>query len=131
MSDFDFICSRKSPSVVASTYPFTGDHKQKFYFGKYFKYIICRTIFKIKASKTNDFLGQKEIFIPAYKSMEKAFTLHPDATVLASLLFLFNSLSLQKSLMSPIKNVLGHLCVAALSFRNCYGSTAISTIARK
>lgn len=33
MLDFDFVCGREQPSVVASTYPFTGDHKQKFYFG--------------------------------------------------------------------------------------------------
>jgi ATP citrate (pro-S)-lyase len=60
MLDFDFVCSRAQPSVVASTYPFTGDHKQKFYF------------------------GQKEVLIPAYKSMEKAFTMHPDATVMVT-----------------------------------------------
>lgn len=60
MLDFDFVCSRAQPSVVASTYPFTGDHKQKFYF------------------------GQKEIFVPAYKSMEKTFTMHPDASVMVT-----------------------------------------------
>lgn len=60
MLDFDFVCGREQPSVVASTYPFTGDHKQKFYF------------------------GHKEIFIPVYKSMEKAFTLHPDASIMVS-----------------------------------------------
>jgi ATP citrate (pro-S)-lyase len=43
---------------VASTYPFTGDHKQKFYF------------------------GQKELLIPAYKSMKMAFEKHPDASVM-------------------------------------------------
>ncbi|MCP9257805.1 ATP-citrate (pro-S-)-lyase [Dirofilaria immitis] len=37
MLDFDFVCGRSQPSVVASTYPFTGDHKQKYYFGE--KYI--------------------------------------------------------------------------------------------
>ena len=31
--DFDFVCSRSEPSVVAMVYPFTGDHKQKFYWG--------------------------------------------------------------------------------------------------
>lgn len=31
MLDFDFICRRDEPSVVAMVYPFTGYHKQKFY----------------------------------------------------------------------------------------------------
>jgi ATP citrate (pro-S)-lyase len=34
MLDFDYVCRREQPSVVASTYPFTGDHRQKFYFGQ-------------------------------------------------------------------------------------------------
>jgi len=33
MLDFDFVCRRSDPSVVAMVYPFTGDHKQKFYWG--------------------------------------------------------------------------------------------------
>lgn len=33
MLDFDFVCSRPTPSVAAMVYPFTGDHKQKFYWG--------------------------------------------------------------------------------------------------
>lgn len=33
MLDFDYVCRRERPSVVASTYPLSGDHKQKFYFG--------------------------------------------------------------------------------------------------
>jgi ATP citrate (pro-S)-lyase len=56
--DFDYVCRRECPSVVASTYPFTGDHKQKFYF------------------------GQNELLVPAYKSMETAFRLHPEASVM-------------------------------------------------
>uniref|UniRef100_A0A1I8BCU3 ATP citrate synthase n=1 Tax=Meloidogyne hapla TaxID=6305 RepID=A0A1I8BCU3_MELHA len=58
MMDFDYVCRRECPSVSASTYPFTGDHKQKFYF------------------------GQNELLVPAYKSMEKAFRSHPDASVM-------------------------------------------------
>ncbi|KRX47210.1 ATP-citrate synthase, partial [Trichinella murrelli] len=58
MLDFDYVCQRKLPSVVAMTYPMTGDHKQKFYF------------------------GHKEILIPVYKSMAKAIEKHPDASVL-------------------------------------------------
>nr|CDJ80457.1 CoA-binding and ATP-citrate lyase succinyl-CoA ligase domain containing protein [Haemonchus contortus] len=60
MLDFDFVCRRLEPSVVASTYPFTGDNKQKYYF------------------------GQREILIPAYKSMAKAFATHPEATILVT-----------------------------------------------
>uniref|UniRef100_A0A8C2HZ28 ATP citrate synthase n=1 Tax=Cyprinus carpio TaxID=7962 RepID=A0A8C2HZ28_CYPCA len=33
MLDFDYVCSRQEPSVAAMVYPFTGDHKQKFYWG--------------------------------------------------------------------------------------------------
>lgn len=33
MLDFDYVCSRKECSVAAIVYPFTGDHKQKFYWG--------------------------------------------------------------------------------------------------
>ena len=33
MLDFDHVCSRKEPSVVAMVYPMSGDHKQKFYWG--------------------------------------------------------------------------------------------------
>ncbi|VDK47817.1 unnamed protein product [Anisakis simplex] len=60
MLDFDFVCGRECPSVIASTYPFTGDHKQKFYF------------------------GHKEILIPAYKSMKSAFVSHPEASVMVT-----------------------------------------------
>ncbi|XP_072022744.1 ATP-citrate synthase-like [Amphiura filiformis] len=57
MLDFDHSCSREEPSVVGMIYPFTGDHKQKFYW------------------------GHKEILIPVYKSMEKAMKTHPDTDV--------------------------------------------------
>ncbi|XP_019765644.2 ATP-citrate synthase isoform X2 [Dendroctonus ponderosae] len=60
MLDFDFVCSRQEPSVVAIIYPFTGDHKQKFYW------------------------GHKEILISVYKKMNDAMTKHPDADVLIS-----------------------------------------------
>ncbi|XP_042873943.1 ATP-citrate synthase-like [Penaeus japonicus] len=58
MLDFDFVCSRSEPSVSAMVYPFTGDHKQKFYW------------------------GHKEILIPVYKNMADAMKKHPDADVL-------------------------------------------------
>lgn len=60
MLDFDYVCRRETPSVVASTYPFTGDNKQKYYF------------------------GQKEILVPAYKNMGVAFASHPDASILVT-----------------------------------------------
>lgn len=58
MMDFDFVCSRKEGSVVAMVYPFTGDHKQKFYW------------------------GHKEVLIPVYKNMGDAMKRHQDADVL-------------------------------------------------
>ncbi|CAI4228619.1 unnamed protein product [Auanema sp. JU1783] len=60
MLDFDYVCGRSEPSVVASTYPFTGDNKQKYYF------------------------GHKEILVPAYKSMKMAFDTHSDASVMVT-----------------------------------------------
>nr|UEK51402.1 ATPCL-like protein [Parasacculina yatsui] len=60
MMDFDFVCSRKSPSVQCMVYPFTGDHKQKFYW------------------------GHKEILVPVYKSMSDAMRKHPDADVMVN-----------------------------------------------
>jgi len=55
MLDFDFVCSRKEPSVAAMVYPFGGDHRQKFYY------------------------GHKEVLVPVYKSMGDAMKKHPDA----------------------------------------------------
>ncbi|XP_008283086.1 ATP-citrate synthase, partial [Stegastes partitus] len=70
MMDFDYVCSREEPSVAAMVYPFTGDHKQKFYW------------------------GHKEILIPVYKNMSDAMKKHPDVDVLinfASLRSAFDS----------------------------------------
>ena len=60
MLDFDFVCSRSEPSVAAMVYPFTGDHKQKFYW------------------------GHNEILLPVYKNMSDAMAKHKDADVLVS-----------------------------------------------
>ncbi|MFT7797582.1 ATP-citrate synthase-like [Arapaima gigas] len=60
MLDFDYICSREEPSVAAMVYPFTGDHKQKFYW------------------------GHKEILLPVYKNMGDAMKKHPEVDVLIS-----------------------------------------------
>lgn len=60
MLDFDFVCRRKEPSVAAMVYPFTGDHKQKFYW------------------------GHAEVFISVYKSMDDAMKKHPTADCLVN-----------------------------------------------
>ncbi|XP_062387312.1 ATP-citrate synthase isoform X3 [Sardina pilchardus] len=60
MMDFDYVCSRDAPSVAAMVYPFTGDHKQKFYW------------------------GHKEILLPVYKNMADAVRKHPEVCVLIS-----------------------------------------------
>ncbi|XP_019739019.1 ATP-citrate synthase-like isoform X2 [Hippocampus comes] len=60
MLDFDYVCSRDEPSVTAMVYPFTGDHKQKFYW------------------------GHKEILVPVYKSVADAVKKHPEVDVLIS-----------------------------------------------
>uniref|UniRef100_A0A8C7KIE8 ATP-citrate synthase n=1 Tax=Oncorhynchus kisutch TaxID=8019 RepID=A0A8C7KIE8_ONCKI len=60
MLDFDYTCSRDEPSVSAMVYPFTGDHKQKFYW------------------------GHKEILLPVYKNMGDAMKKHPEVDVLIS-----------------------------------------------
>lgn len=58
MLDFDFVCSRKDPSVVAMVYPFVGYHRLKFYW------------------------GHKEVLIPVYKSVADAINKHPGASCL-------------------------------------------------
>jgi ATP citrate (pro-S)-lyase len=58
MLDFDYACSRSSPSVVAMVYPFVGNHKQKFYW------------------------GHKEILIPLYKDLNECVRRHPEADVM-------------------------------------------------
>ncbi|XP_077595253.1 ATP-citrate synthase-like isoform X1 [Stigmatopora nigra] len=60
MLDFDYVCSRDEPSVTAMVYPFTGDHKQKFYW------------------------GHKEILLPVYKNMADAMKKHPEVDVMIS-----------------------------------------------
>lgn len=60
MLDFDFICRRDEPSVVAMVYPFTGYHRQKFYW------------------------GHKEILIPVYNKMFDAINKHKDVDVLVN-----------------------------------------------
>ena len=52
MLDFDFVCSRATPSVSAMVYPFTGDHKQKFYWG-HNEVLIPGTLFLILCYNKN------------------------------------------------------------------------------
>jgi len=58
MLDFDHVCGRKKPSVVAMIYPFSGNHFQKFYW------------------------GSNEILIPVYLSMKEALQKHPEVDVM-------------------------------------------------
>jgi len=58
MLDFDHICGRKKPSVVAMVYPFSGNHFQKFYW------------------------GANEINIPVYTKLASALKKHPEVEVL-------------------------------------------------
>lgn len=60
MLDFDFVCRRSTPSVACIVYPFTGDHKLKFYW------------------------GHKEVLIPVYTKMADAMSKHKDADVLVN-----------------------------------------------
>lgn len=55
-----FLSRRDEPSVVAMVYPFTGDHKQKYYW------------------------GHKEVLIPVYKKMSDAINKHKEVDVLVS-----------------------------------------------
>ncbi|OAF65048.1 hypothetical protein A3Q56_07239, partial [Intoshia linei] len=58
MIDFDYVCRRDDPSVVAIVYPMTDNHFQKFYW------------------------GHKEILIPVYKNMNDAVLKYKKADVL-------------------------------------------------
>lgn len=60
MLDFDFLCRRENPSVAALVFPFSGNHYQKFYWGK------------------------KEIMVPVYSSMGESLRKHPDVDVLVN-----------------------------------------------
>lgn len=57
MLDFDYLCKRKTPSVAAMVYPFSGNHYLKFYW------------------------GQGEVMMPVYASTEEALRKHSDVTV--------------------------------------------------
>jgi len=52
MLDFDFLCKRSKPSVAALVFPFSGNHFQKFYWGK------------------------SEVMIPVYTSLDEALKKH-------------------------------------------------------
>uniref|UniRef100_A0A8C2WKB2 ATP-citrate synthase n=1 Tax=Cyclopterus lumpus TaxID=8103 RepID=A0A8C2WKB2_CYCLU len=70
MMDFDYVCSRDEPSVAAMVYPFTGDHKQKFYW------------------------GHKEILLPVYKNMADAMKKHPAVNSLIKLCFQIHTIAI-------------------------------------
>jgi len=72
MLDFDHVCGRKKPSVVAMIYTFGGNHFQKFYW------------------------GTTEVLIPVYQKMSDAMQRHPEADVMinfASLRSVFTSVN--------------------------------------
>ena len=58
MLDFDFMCSRKMPSVACMVFPFSGNHYTKFYW------------------------GTDEILIPVYATIQEAVTKHSDASIM-------------------------------------------------
>lgn len=60
MLDFDFSCSRETPSVAGMIYPFGGDHVQKFYW------------------------GTKEVLVPVYKDTASALKAHPEVDVMVN-----------------------------------------------
>lgn len=60
MLDFDHICGRTVPSVVAMVFPFAGNHMQKFYW------------------------GASEVVVPVYEKLEEACRRHRDASVLVN-----------------------------------------------
>jgi len=60
MLDFDHVCGRVKPSVVAIIYPFGGNHFSKFYY------------------------GTTEILIPVYAKMSEAVQKHPEVEVMVN-----------------------------------------------
>eukprot|EP01117_Protostelium_nocturnum_P013289 TRINITY_DN4946_c0_g1_i1.p1 TRINITY_DN4946_c0_g1~~TRINITY_DN4946_c0_g1_i1.p1 ORF type:complete len:1079 (-),score=428.62 TRINITY_DN4946_c0_g1_i1:167-3403(-) len=60
MLDFDHVCGRKKPSVVAMIYPFGGNHFQKFYY------------------------GTTECLIPVYAKLSEATIKHPEVEVMVN-----------------------------------------------
>jgi len=88
MLDFDFVCRRTEPSVAAMVYPFTGDHKQKFYWGHKEILISGELTFCCNISEyfvVVVFIITFSFFLPSvYKKMEDAMTKHRDADVLVN-----------------------------------------------
>ncbi|EGW08028.1 ATP-citrate synthase [Cricetulus griseus] len=84
MLDFDYVCSRDEPSVAAMVYPFTGDHKQKFYW------------------------GHKEILIPVFKNMADAMKKHPEVDVLINFASLRSAYDSTMETMSYAQVQFGH-----------------------
>jgi len=60
MLDFDYMCKRKTPSVSAIIYPFSGNHFVKFYW------------------------GTEEVLMPVYTTTKEAVEKHKDATFFIS-----------------------------------------------
>jgi len=60
MLDFDHVCGRRKPSIVAMIYPFGGNHFQKFYW------------------------GSTEILIPVYQKMSECMERHREIEVMVN-----------------------------------------------
>ncbi|KAI8873083.1 citrate synthase [Ramicandelaber brevisporus] len=60
MLDFDFICQRKTPSVAAMVYAFSGNHVQKFYW------------------------GTQETLVPVFTTMEEALAKFPEVDTIVN-----------------------------------------------
>ena len=84
MLDFDHVCRRDIPSVVAMIYPFSGNHKQKFYW------------------------GQKEIMIPGEKNVSD--TTQTQASVLLDAI-LFNNYSIIICYIMCSESLCMYLCI--------------------
>eukprot|EP01138_Halocafeteria_seosinensis_P009291 gb/GECG01009495.1/.p1 GENE.gb/GECG01009495.1/~~gb/GECG01009495.1/.p1 ORF type:complete len:1123 (+),score=136.34 gb/GECG01009495.1/:1-3369(+) len=57
MLDFDYLCRRDKPSVAAMVFPFSGNHYQKFYWGK------------------------EEFMVPVYSTTQEALEKHQDVSI--------------------------------------------------
>lgn len=79
MLDYDYVCERSSPSVVAVTYPLMGDHKQKYYFGHKEILIPGKAV-----TLTKKLFVHYRVSASVYKSMDDAMRKHPDASVLVN-----------------------------------------------
>ena len=102
MLDFDFVCRRPQPSVACIVYPFTGDHKLKFYWGhkevlipgelKIYTIFVCHTLLFI--------FRYLFVFCLVYKYMKDALNKHKDTDVMVNFASLRSAYDSTKEAMS-------------------------------